>query len=222
MSDWKKVPWDARAFRTPVYEAKDPSREALAHSDAPGIYVAKVDPLRDRSALHSANFYYCDTLIEPYCRREDRMRYEDVKVRLGRKTPLKPLLEIANGAFAHGRFHRDFRVERTQANRRYSNWLKELHRKGRVTGLYYGKSLAGFIAEERGRLVLHALSKRFRGRGLAKYFWSAALDSFFAQGRPEITSSISAANTAALSLYASLGFRFRNAVHVYHKRNPAP
>jgi ribosomal protein S18 acetylase RimI-like enzyme len=37
------------------------------------------------------------------------------------------------------------------------------------------------------------------------------------QGAPELTSSISATNLAALNLYVSLGFRFRNPVDVYHR-----
>jgi len=65
--------------------------------------------------------------------------------------------------------------------------------------------------------VLHALGAKHRGRGLARHLWSAVCAELARQGALELTSSISATNLAALNLYVSLGFRFRNPVDVYHR-----
>jgi ribosomal protein S18 acetylase RimI-like enzyme len=78
------------------------------------------------------------------------------------------------------------------------------------------ESVAGFFAFSRNKILLHALSESFRGKGLAKYFWSAACEKLFSQGFSELISSISASNLAVLNLYASLGFRFRKPLDVYH------
>jgi ribosomal protein S18 acetylase RimI-like enzyme len=70
-------------------------------------------------------------------------------------------------------------------------------------------------------MVLHAVAREFRGRGLAKYLWSAACHHFFdVFGFEVLESSISAANLPVLNLYTSLGFRFRNCCDVYHLHVP--
>jgi ribosomal protein S18 acetylase RimI-like enzyme len=130
------------------------------------------------------------------------------------------MLAICRGAFAHDRFHRDFNVPRPKADLRYEKWLADLLVAGRVLGLYHEGAPAGFIAHKDGKLVLHALAPAFRGRGLARPFWSLACADLFAQGYNEITSSISLGNMPALNLYASLGFRFRNPRDLYHLYNP--
>jgi ribosomal protein S18 acetylase RimI-like enzyme len=61
------------------------------------------------------------------------------------------------------------------------------------------------------------MADSFRGKGLAKYLWSTGCRELFKRGHKELSSSISAANLAVLNLYSSLGFRFRNAVDVYHR-----
>ena len=73
------------------------------------------------------------------------------------------------------------------------------------------------VAVAGNRLVLHAMAPAFRGRGLAKYLWTALVDTLFAHGHDEVSSSISAANIAAANLYQSLGFRWRHPVDVYHR-----
>jgi predicted dehydrogenase len=113
--------------------------------------------------------------------------------------------------------HRDFNVERRLADLRYENWLRTLHAAGKVYGLTWEGGLAGFIAHEGGKLVLHALGGGHRGRGIARHLWSAVCADLVRNGASELSSSISIANTAALNLYASLGFRFRNPVDIYHR-----
>jgi ribosomal protein S18 acetylase RimI-like enzyme len=83
----------------------------------------------------------------------------------------------------------------------------------------YRNELAGFLGFAGNRIVLNASSGKYRGKGLGKYLWSAACGELFSHGYGEIVSSISASNMPALNLYASLGFRFRNPLDVYHRLN---
>ena len=216
----ERVPWDCAALGRDAFELANAGPEALALVGAPGHYTVKVDPLESKRALHENGFYYCDTLVEPYCARAELKSLPHDAAGFDPRPALAPLLAICRGAFRHGRFHRDFNVERRHADARYENWLSSLHAQGKVYGLAWTGELAGFIAHEGGKLVLHALGERHRGRGVARYLWSAVCADLANQGAAEITSSISAANIPALRLYAALGFRFRNPLDVYHRVIP--
>ena len=213
----RRTPWDVAALGCDTFELADAGAQAMAQVRGPGHYTVKVDPLSDKRALHENGFYYCDTLLEPYCTRERLAGATHPDATLTREAPLPDVLRICHGAFEHGRFHRDFHVPRESADRRYDNWLRQLHDAGRVVGLLHRGGLAGFIAAEDGKLVLHAVAQSHRGRGLAKFWWTALCRELFAAGHREVTSSISAANLAALNLYLSLGFRLHNPVDVYHR-----
>ena len=213
----ERVPWDSAALGCEAYEFASAAPEVLAQARAAGHYTVKVNPLADKRPLHEHGFYYCDTLIEPYCAAGDFKPQPHPAAGASRDPALEPLLAICRGAFQQGRFHRDFNVERARADRRYENWLKTLHAAGKVYGLLWQDELAGFIAHEGGKLVLHALGARHRGRGLARHLWSAVCADLTRQGAAELTSSISLTNLAALNLYVALGFRFRNPVDVYHR-----
>jgi len=177
----------------------------------------KIDPLADKSLLHAYGFYYADTLIEPYC---DRQRFQPqyhASVGLAEHPELASLLPMCEDSFLHGRFHRDFNLPATQADQRYKQWLAQIYDDNCVLGLCYDDGLAGFIAYHEGNLLLHTIAPEFRGQGLGKYFWTCAIEHLFHVGVEEISSSISASNLAILNLYASLGFRFRHSVDIYHR-----
>lgn len=218
MSMIRETPWDAAAFGMHTAEIVEYSDEALRHAaQIPGHYTIKVDPLADKRLLHEHGFYYCDTLIEPYCtaQRLKRVAHPDAKV--SQHLEWAELLPICHGAFAHGRFHRDFNLDKARADLRYDNWLRQLYEKDVVYGLFWCDELAGFIAHTDNNLVLHAVAESHRGKGLAKYWWNAVSAELFAAGHVEVKSSISAANLAGLNLYASLGFSFRHPLDVYHR-----
>jgi len=130
--------------------------------------------------------------------------------------PVEAIVGICRGAFLHGRFHRDFNIDSAKADRRYETWLRELHGSGNVSACCTGR-----ISRASSRIPARPGFARarfhYRGRGLAKYFWSRVCVQLFAEGLPEIRSSISAANLAVVNLYATLGFRFRNPVDIYHR-----
>lgn len=218
---FKRSPWDSAVFGVEAYEIAEPSREMLEMAERiAGHYTVRVDPLQPKGALQDAGFYYCDTLIEPHCPPEHFVAFDDAAAAVTRDVALEPLLKICHGAFSHGRFHRDHNLDPALADRRYDNWLAQLHAAGRVYGLLYGGEIAGFIAVDGGRLVLHAVAKALRGKGLAKYLWTPVCRELFGQGHRELTSSVSAANLAVVNLYAALGFRFRQPVDIYHRLTP--
>jgi hypothetical protein len=217
----KPVPWDKAAFGFDCFEIVDANPELLKQALAtPGHYTAKVDPLADKSALHQYGFYYCDTLIEPWCTADRLNKFAHDGVSFSTNVPIDSIVEICHKAFFYGRFHRDFNIGSKQADARYENWLRELHSGGKVYGLLLDGKIAGFIAHSGGKLVLHAMSSAYRGKGLAKFFWSKVCQHLFEQGHAEIQSSISFVNIAVINLYAALGFRFRNPVDVYHRMVP--
>jgi len=211
-------PWDTAVYGVSCYEITEYREALLTHAAAtPGHYSLKVDPLADKRLLHEYGFYYTDTLLEPVCRVGELQAHAHPAAAVATDVALPDVLHICRGAFSHGRFHRDFNLPRTQADQRYVQWLEQMHGRGEVLGLMFEDELAGFIGHASGALLLHAVAERFRGRGLAKFMWSAACEHMFAQGEERLSSSISAANLPVLNLYASLGFRFRAAVDVYHR-----
>jgi ribosomal protein S18 acetylase RimI-like enzyme len=216
--NFKLVPWDSAAFGIQAYELAVPTPEVLKMAtQLPGHYTVRVDPLSSKRWLHDCGFYYCDTLIEPYCTEERFVPLDDMDVSVSHRLALEPLLGVCHGAFSHGRFHRDFNLSKSQAVQRYDHWLAQLHAAGKVYGLLYRGELGGFIAVDGNRLVLHALAESLRGRGLAKYLWTPVCRTLFEVGHAEVTSSVSATNLAVVNLYARLGFGFRNPVDIYHR-----
>ena len=215
---FKPSPWDSAVFGLDAYELTDLKRETLATAARmPGHYTVRIDPLASKQLLHEYGFYYCDTLVEPYCQALRLRAFDHPEVRASRDIALAPLLAIGHGAFAHGRFHRDFNLPRAQADRRYDNWLTQLHAAGKVYGLQYRDEVAGFIAADGNRLVLHAIAEQLRGQGLAKYLWTPVCRALFALGYDELVSSVSAANMAVVNLYSTLGFSLRNPVDMFHR-----
>lgn len=214
----KATPWDTAAFGIPTWELLEYSAAALQQAaQTAGHHTLKVDPLVDKRLLHEWGFYYCDTLIEPYCNtaRLHAARHPDATI--SKEVDAEQVLAICHGAFAHGRFHRDFNLPKAAADQRYDNWLEQLLGVQQVYGLYWQGELAGFIGYSGNNLVLHALAEKYRGKGLSKYWWSAVCSELLANGNEKVKSSISAANLAVFNLYYSLGFTFSNPQDVYHR-----
>lgn len=213
----KTSPWDVRAFSMPCYELISLTPEALASTNSAGHYTAKTDPVADKSLLHNNGFYYCDTLVEPFCRPDMFRPSLSSDVTISDDCSLEELLGMSHGVYRHGRFHRDFNIPDTLADLRYDNWIRDLYGAGNYFGLFYQGELAAYFGTVASKAVLHAVAEKFRGKGLAKHLWSAAYTRLFNEGYSEVTSSVSTPNSAVVNLYASLGFRFRNPVDIYHK-----
>jgi hypothetical protein len=217
----KATAWDTTTFDMPTYELLKYSAAALQQSvQTAGHHSLKVDPLSDKRLLHEYGFYYCDTLIEPICTAERLRAQAHPNARISKKFDRERLILICQGAFIYGRFHRDFNLPTPSADLRYNKWLVQLVDEQKVYGLYWQNELAGFIGYCGNRLVLHALAEDYRGIGFSKYWWSEVCLELLANGHEAIESSISVANLAALNLYVSLGFSFKNPQDVYHRIVP--
>lgn len=211
-------PSDSILFNMDAFDIPVLSKAALKEIvKYPGHYTYKINPLECKKILYENDFYYCDTLLEPYCSQNFFNFFENELASLGDIGKLDDLLHICKNAFIYGRFNRDFKLNKMMAEQRYSNWLTHFYKEKLIYTLYYANRLAGFVAYANNKLVLHALASNYRGKGLAKYFWSKVCKDLFSKGHHEITSSVSASNLAVINLYSSLGFKFRNAVDVYHR-----
>lgn len=211
-------PWDTKAFGLDTYELANASADSLRQAIlTPGHHTVRVDPLASKELLHEYGFYYCDTLLEPFCTAEKLNAQTHPESSIGKGMDWQALLPICHGSFAHGRFHRDFNLTQECADTRYDNWLHQLYDNQNVYGLFWQKELAGFIAYSENSLLLHAVDQAYRGKGLAKHWWSAVCLDIFSAGHREVSSSISASNMGALNLYASIGFNFRNPLDIYHR-----
>ncbi|NOU00664.1 MAG: GNAT family N-acetyltransferase [Gallionella sp.] len=214
----KPTPWDTAAFAMPTWELTEHSESALQQaSQTIGHHTIKVDPLADKDLLDSYGFYYCDTLIEPHCNKNRLRVVQHSDASISKEIDTAQALKICQGAFSHGRFHRDFNLPKSASDLRYNNWLSQLLEARQVYGLYWQGVLAGFIGHSGNNLVLHAVSEAQRGKGLSKYWWGGVCADLLAIGHDEVKSSISASNLAVLNLYASLGFYFSHPQDIYHR-----
>lgn len=216
----RPTPWDTVPLGMPTWELLSYNEAALRLCmQTPGHHTLKVDPLADKRLLHDYGFYYCDTLIEPYADAHKLRPVAHPDATVSKVCDAGIVLAMCHGVFAHGRFQRDFNLPKAVAEQRYDTWLQQLLDEGNVYGLYYQGELGGFIGHSKDSLVLHAVSDKFRGKGLAKYWWSAVCVALLREHQ-EVHSSISAGNLAVLNLYAGLGFSFREPLDVYQRLVP--
>ncbi|WP_099159772.1 N-acetyltransferase [Virgibacillus ndiopensis] len=218
------TPWDKRNFRINTYEITSMDEEALQETVThEGHFTIKVNPLENPEKLLKYGFYYMDTLIEPVCKKEDLISYNHKDISISKDYHTEEVLTIAEEAFMHGRFHRDFHIPSSLADLRYVNWVKDLHEKKQIFALYYQNNIAGFYAFEDDKVLLLGIKEKFRNKGFAKTFTSQGCLKQFKYGHEKLRTSISAANVASLNLFYSLGFKLKNTMDVYHKLNgPSP
>jgi ribosomal protein S18 acetylase RimI-like enzyme len=217
-----RTPWDSKVFAIDTFEVRSFDEETLkVVANLPGHFTIKVDPSRSTDLLHRCGFYYCDTLVEPFCRRQHFIAHDDPDVRVVDTYDIGDFLSLSRGAYTHGRFHRDPNIPSELADARYDSWLRQIHAAGGMIGLAYRGTLAAYFARENAKVLLHAVHVSLRGKGLAKYLWTAGYNTLFREGFDEVSSSVSASNMPVTNLYCSLGFKFRSPLDVYHLFNPS-
>lgn len=216
----KETPWDKRNFDIDTYELTASTADALEETmDKAGHFTMKVNPLENPENLIKHGFYYMDTLIEPICKKEDLRIFKREDISIATDYDPKEIIQIAEEAFMHGRFHRDFNIPNSQADKRYVNWVRDLMDANKVFALLYEGQTAGFYAFENDKVLLMGIKESFRSKGLAKAFASKACFEQLKFGHEQLKTSISAANVASLNLFYALGFKLKNTVDVYHKMN---
>lgn len=215
----REAPWDSRALKMECFEIDRWTPEILDWlAVTEGFFTLKVPSESMKYDYEKLGFRYCDTLLEPYCSKGNFVGHENGNCSLSGSYELDEIVKIVYGTFTHDRFHKDRRIPVATADSRYVNWLQDLDGQDRLWAFYWDKKeLAGFWAcDLNGKIVLHALAEPFRGRGLAKFFWSEGCRMHFRSEFDALTSSVSASNLGVVNLYNSLGFSMKKAVDVYH------
>src|SRR3989304_45556 len=103
----RPAPWDQVAFGIDCFELADSSPELLEQAlQTPGHYSVRGAPLAPKRALHRCGFYYCDTLLEPWCTPPRLACLERDGLAIDAAPALGTVLGICPGAFGARRFHR--------------------------------------------------------------------------------------------------------------------
>lgn len=220
----RPTPWDKRTFKIDTYELTAAHEEALKETDEqPGHYTLKVAPLENPEPFIRNGFYYMDSLIEPVCKKKDFRLFNQDNIALSQDFRKDEILKIAEEAFIHGRFHRDFNVPDRLADMRYMRWVDDLMDENNLFSLLYDGEVAGFYGFNKNKVLLLGIKNSFQGKGLARSYTSLGCQKQFEMGYDTLYTSISAANVASLNLFYSLGFKLKITRDVYHKLNgPAP
>lgn len=213
-----QTPWDSISLNRPTYEIKKINNNSISWiKQHPGHYTLRVDPLKPKGELEALGFYYCDTLIEPQCKKEDLKPIIEEIFDVKEVDDIDSITSICVDNFKHDRFHKDKHITASEADTRYVNWVCDIQKKGKILSLIYKSELVGFWAYKDESILLHALKKEKQGLGLSRGLWHKASSYMFQNhGFDFVKTSISASNLAILNIYASLGFKFKKAVDVYH------
>jgi RimJ/RimL family protein N-acetyltransferase len=131
---------------------------------------------------------------------------------------------IAAAGFQHGRYHADPRFPRDLADRRYSQWMTNAlsgdDPQDRVFVLGETDHVQGFyhvtMEKDVSDLRLASVAPEFKGTMLGFDLYASILHVLKQRGVRRVVASISAANTAVMNVFATLGFRFSQPEVIYH------
>lgn len=215
------TPWDRRNFPVETYQLTEYSEAALKETDqVEGHFTVKVGSLEDTKLLHDYGFYYADTLIAPFCNKDRFLSERAEKVSFTESFDKDEILNIAEEAFQGGRYHRDFNIPNNMADQRYRNWVKDLIDQRLILAYKQNEKIVGFFAYKDNQILLLAMHKDYRGKGMATAFAGTCVkEQFERTGHTELKTSISPSNPASLNVFLGLGFRLGPATDVYHKLN---
>jgi GNAT superfamily N-acetyltransferase len=146
------------------------------------------------------------------------------ELRLARLDDRDAIEAIARQSFRNGRYHADPLFPQELADKRYCHWVRNaLAAKDTIDRVYVmGKpgSVQGFfhLTEEQGvsDLRLAAVAPALRGTALGFELYVSVLHLLKGLGVRQVVSSISAANTGVMSVYAMLGFSFSAPEMIFH------
>jgi ribosomal protein S18 acetylase RimI-like enzyme len=185
---------------------------------------AALGPLLESSGFRFIEFQLRATLPRL---RVGELAPSRITVRPVRDADHEGVTHIAGSAFMLGRYHADPRFPRSLADRRYRVWLERALAQPRPGTLVevVGQEGAprGFLhAElEKAAADIRLAAVDPEAAGIAgPELYRGALRELAARGAAQATARISAANTAVLNIYASLGFRFHEPELVFHWHAP--
>jgi len=208
-----------------------------AAADGPIFVQAKLtlDELRHAPRLASLGFYCVETAICPHanlrrCSALDAFERDPATALHGRTDPAQLAFGVAASdddraairamaatSFEHDRFHLDPHCDKAIADRRFALWVDEMFEQGkRFYLLRVGGVPAGFMVRSGDTLPLAGFAPAYTRSGLGDFLWLSTMLDMRREGQPRVQTTISANNVGVLNLYARLGYRFRDPVHVYH------
>lgn len=239
------LPWDTETFgfavadlrlapsATPALSGAALARELGAWSrledvELIGCRVPDGDTAPTR-ALQEAGFRFVELQLRATRPRLDTSDLERPRLtfRRAEAADRARLVEIATTAFRFGRYHADPDFPGELASRRFRHWIERAlddpSPQTRVGVVGEPGAPAGFVHTELekglGDVRLFAsdpAAALLAGPALL----NGALRDLAARGAGRVTAQISAANVAALNLYASLRFRFHDPEAVFHWSRP--
>lgn len=186
-------------------------------------------------------FHYIETALTPTCRLSKNLLLENFRSNRAELLPRKFLTaalqvctlqpgdsecheqikRIAAESFVSDRFHIDPHCLNHLADRRYVLWVTDLLQSDACFHLLYNHDqLIGFLVRAGSRLLLAGFARTYAMSGLGEYFWLSVLNSMAAEGIELVTTQISTNNLPVLNMYARLGFKFRDAVSLFHYWSP--
>ena len=216
------TPWDSVIFGIPTFEITEPKKELLVWSAGhKGHFTLRIPSENRKSDIERYGFYYCDTLVEPHCKKSSFRghHHPTSEISVSSKYDLDAILDQSRHLFGHDRFHKDPNVRPEDADIRYLNWIGDLHKGSHLYAFFVDGILAGFWSSIENKIPLHAIFNAFSGKRIAKYLWTQGCILLFNTGYDEIYSSVSVSNQPVINLYTSLGFRFYAPLDVYHLYN---
>lgn len=238
------VPWDSEIFGFPVAQI---GRLELTEDAEPGAVLRDFDTwcanegvrfascrldharLRESISLEDVGFRFVEMVHEPGLELANRVAAPRKVIRVAEATveDLPSIEEIAYTAFSTGRFLLDWRLPQELSRRRYAAWVRNSFddpAHSVLTAELDGALVGFFIVETRpdGTVYWHltAIAPAWQGKGIGTSLWRTMLLRHRSDGARSVATTISAHNSAALNLYARLGFTFAAAQMTFHRLTP--
>jgi RimJ/RimL family protein N-acetyltransferase len=239
------LPWDGEIFGFGVADYRPGSPEALERNAADFVDALESWALRNAvelvgcrvpadstkvsTLLEAAGFRFVELQTQATLARLDPGRLSPCRltVRAAERADHEAIVALAGSAFAHGRYHSDSLFPRSLADRRFRAWAQ------RAISEPNGATWIGVVGPAgQPAAFLHAEMES----GVADIRLTAAdpekagvagpelvlgtLHALASRGTRRVTARLSAANSAAMNVYASLGFRFHDPALVLHWIRP--
>jgi len=234
------VPWDTEVFGFPVAQVRDIRVQDPVASAAGwrsfgdwlsahevGIVSCRLpmDRLRESFQLEAHGFRFVEVVLRPH-----RASLEDLPPQIhglgiapATDADLPALIEIAERAFRHERYHVDPRLDPRLGDLRYARWVRTSlgHPSQQLLAITDGPRPIGFFVVERqdaGAVYWHlnAIAPEHHGQGYGRRAWLAMLHRHRDEGATSVATTISVRNVAVQNLYAQLGFRFLPPEMTFH------
>jgi RimJ/RimL family protein N-acetyltransferase len=239
------LPWDGEIFGFAVADYRLRSVDGLERGAAEFVDAlegwalrnavelvacrAPADSTRASTLLEAAGFRFIELQMQATLARLDPERLSPchLTVRAAERADHEAITTLAGSAFAHGRYHSDSLFPRSLADRRFRAWMQRAISEATPATWIGVVGPAGQPAA-----FLHAETES----GVADIRLTAAdpekaslagpelvlgtLHALASRGARRVTARLSAANSAAINVYASLGFRFHEPAVVLHWIRP--